>query len=229
MSESLQKIDDLAVLDTLTFKNQGIFLKNHHAQRSFEALASQKAPMTDKEIYSFYDEVEKEFSPKMTPKKILRILFHKKSNWSPEVEITDIPNFPASPRIQIISSMRCPFGVGEQNFKWNHRPFWDQILKLKIYEADDVVAVNERGNITETSRFNIFFFDQGNDRVLTPAIDSGCINGVYRRHILEKGHIQLPAIGTKNVIESSILATDAKKYTIFLANSVREVIPAQIL
>ena len=63
----------------------------------------------------------------------------------------------------------------------------------------------------------------------TPPLASGCINGVYRRFVMNEGFINLPHWGRTEIKEYSILANDLSKYQLFVANSVRGVLPAELL
>ncbi|MCL6566599.1 MAG: aminotransferase class IV [Acidobacteriia bacterium] len=59
-----------------------------------------------------------------------------------------------------------------------------------LYEAqqqgcDEVVLLNERGEVAECTAANIFCVREG--RVLTPPLDSGCLEGVTRAILLEIG------------------------------------------
>jgi para-aminobenzoate synthetase/4-amino-4-deoxychorismate lyase len=51
-------------------------------------------------------------------------------------------------------------------------------------DADDVVLVNDAGEVTETSIANILARLEG--RWCTPPLDSGCLPGVYRERLLEE-------------------------------------------
>ena len=48
---------------------------------------------------------------------------------------------------------------------------------------DDVVVLNSKGNICETVSSNIFMVF--NDKVITPALNEGCIDGVIRKQVLQ--------------------------------------------
>jgi para-aminobenzoate synthetase/4-amino-4-deoxychorismate lyase len=54
-------------------------------------------------------------------------------------------------------------------------------------KADDVVLVNETGQVTETTIANILARLDG--EWCTPPLDSGCLPGVYREHLLDEGVI----------------------------------------
>jgi len=51
-------------------------------------------------------------------------------------------------------------------------------------KLDDVIVLNTEGRICDTSRANLFMLRQ--NEVFTPALKEGCINGVMRRHVIEK-------------------------------------------
>ena len=48
---------------------------------------------------------------------------------------------------------------------------------------DEIIFVNERGEVTEGAISNIFI-RQG-DKLLTPPLTSGVLPGIYRRHLLD--------------------------------------------
>lgn len=219
-------LNSLSILDTLKFKNEKIFLKKFHAQRTYEALIFKSINTSLDNIYHRYDAIEKKYVSLLGPDQVLRLSFHD----ADEVQIEAIEkiNFPATPTVEVISSFTNPSGLGKQNFKWTTRDQWQHLLSLKKPTSDDVIAVNDNAQITETSRCNIFCFDPTTGFTLTPALDSGCINGVYRRFVMANGTIELPSLGRTKVIEKNILASEIKNYSLFLANSVREVLPAKL-
>lgn len=55
--------------------------------------------------------------------------------------------------------------------------------------ADDVVLVNERGEVTQAALSNVAALIDG--RWCTPPIDSGCRAGVYRASLIEKGMLEV--------------------------------------
>jgi len=219
--------NSLSILDTLKFKDQKIFLKEFHAQRTHEALGFKGIETSLEKIYERYDEIEKKYVSLVQPNQILRLSFH--GAHEVQIEVVEKTPFPTSPVVEVVSTFVNPSGLGEQNFKWTARDQWQYLLSLKNPAADEVIAVNDKGQITETSRCNIFCFDPITRFAVTPALDSGCINGVYRRFAIANGVIELPGLGRTKVVEKNILASEIKNYSLFLANSVREVLPAKIL
>lgn len=77
-------------------------------------------------------------------------------------------------------------------------------------DADDVLLVNRRGELTESTRANLVV--RRHDRLLTPPLESGLLPGVYRQALLARGRLH------EAVLRPADLATaDA----IFLVNSLR--------
>jgi para-aminobenzoate synthetase/4-amino-4-deoxychorismate lyase len=70
--------------------------------------------------------------------------------------------------------------------KTSQREPYDE-RRLRHPEADDVVLVNERGELTETSRANLAVRLAG--QWWTPPLQSGCLPGVERGRLLELGTI----------------------------------------
>jgi para-aminobenzoate synthetase / 4-amino-4-deoxychorismate lyase len=68
--------------------------------------------------------------------------------------------------------------------KTTHRELYDQ-RAARHQNSDDVVLINERGQITETTIANIAV--RVNERWWTPPVDVGCLPGVERRRLLELG------------------------------------------
>lgn len=82
-------------------------------------------------------------------------------------------------------------------------------------ESDEVLFVNDRGEVTEGSYTNVFIERDG--RLLTPPVDCGLLAGTLRRQLLEEGRA-VEALLTPADLESA----DA----VYLGNSVRGLVPA---
>jgi para-aminobenzoate synthetase / 4-amino-4-deoxychorismate lyase len=70
--------------------------------------------------------------------------------------------------------------------KTTNRRIYDQ-ARRRHPEADDVVLVNSRGEITETSIANIAVLIDGEWR--TPPLDAGCLPGIERAMAIESGRL----------------------------------------
>ncbi|HWV22414.1 MAG TPA: aminodeoxychorismate synthase component I [Devosia sp.] len=104
--------------------------------------------------------------------------------------------------------------------KTTNRGFYDA-PRIKAHDAfgvDEIVFLNERGELTEGSITNLFI--RRGDKLLTPALSSGLLPGTLRAELLEAGKAE-EAILTLADLRSA----DA----IFLGNSVRGLLRAEFL
>lgn len=93
--------------------------------------------------------------------------------------------------------------------KTTRRQVYD-FMKQQAGDCDDVLLWNERGELTETTIYNIFLDIDG--ELLTPAIRSGLLPGTLRRQLLETGEAR----------ETVLLKSDlARARRILVGNSVR--------
>ena len=92
-------------------------------------------------------------------------------------------------------------------------------LEAKRRGYDEAILLNREGNVVEGSRTNIFFVK--NSILFTPALRSGCLNGITRQIILQIARQN--KIPCRNVVTelSALLKADEA----FLTNSLRGVIP----
>lgn len=96
--------------------------------------------------------------------------------------------------------------------KTTHRELYDRRLaEARDAGYDEVLFLNERGELTEGAISNLFLERDG--RLLTPPLAAGVLPGVYRRHILQTNPLAEERILTPADLESA----DA----IYLCNSVR--------
>jgi para-aminobenzoate synthetase/4-amino-4-deoxychorismate lyase len=103
--------------------------------------------------------------------------------------------------------------------KTTHRPLYAQAFQAAIEAGyDDVLFLNNRGEVTEAAIHNIFIEKAG--RLLTPPIQCGLLPGVHRRHILATNLQARESILT----EQDLRQADA----IYLSNAVRALRPAKI-
>lgn len=218
-----------SILDTFIIVQGKIYLKSFHVQRSFEAYQLVFPHSTDllAGLEKIYNEIETRCSHGES--EMMRLSLSTKMKEQYEIEIVKKLTLPQPVRLEVITSLRQPAGRGKQNYKWSNRDRWVQLCNAKQTDADDIIAVNELGQLTETSRFNLFIFDSGLDQVITPSLDSGCINGVFRRYALSEKSIDLPKMGKKILIEKDIsyseLESSQNFFKVYVANSARGVLP----
>lgn len=82
--------------------------------------------------------------------------------------------------------------------------------------SDEVIFLNERGEVTEGSRTNIFVRIDG--KFLTPALECGLLPGTFRAEILENGKAEEAVITMEDL---------ARAEMVYLGNSVRGLMPAR--
>ena len=99
--------------------------------------------------------------------------------------------------------------------KTNWREIYDGEFKRLSAECDEVIFLNERDEVVEGSRTNIFARIGG--KLVTPPLSSGALDGCLRRELIESGEC------TERTLTLSDLA-DADE--IFLGNSLRGLIRA---
>src|SRR5262249_16283083 len=103
--------------------------------------------------------------------------------------------------------------------KTNWREIYDQEAAQAAKEsgADEVIFLNERGEVTEGRRTNVFVRIGG--QMITPPLSAGALNGCLRRELLESPQ--------NKCVEGKLTLEDLKKAdAVFLGNSLRGLIRA---
>ena len=115
-----------------------------------------------------------------------------------------------------ISSERVDSSDVLLRHKTDWRELYDQeSARVARDGIDEVLFLNERGELTEGSRTNLFI--RRNDRLLTPPLACGLLNGILREKLLESGEC------AEEILYPHDLDTAEE---IFLGNSLRGLIPA---
>ncbi len=102
----------------------------------------------------------------------------------------------------------------------NRRIYDEEYKKCKNKGLFDVLFTNEKGEVTEGAISNIII-KKGN-RLFTPRINCGLLNGIYREHLLKKRGFRLKE---KSLCPKDLLKADK----IFLCNSVRGTVEVRIV
>jgi len=103
--------------------------------------------------------------------------------------------------------------------KTTNRAFYeDELARLNAETGcDEVIFLNERGEVTEGSRHNVFV--RHGDQLLTPPIFAGVLPGTLRQELIEAGD--------PPVVERTLTLEDlANADEVYLGNSVRGLVPA---
>jgi branched-chain amino acid aminotransferase len=86
---------------------------------------------------------------------------------------------------------------------------------------DEVVLLNERGEVSECTSANIFIVEAGGSRVWTPPLSSGCLAGVTRAILLEEVRVPGVTIGEKALLPADLSSASE----VFVTSTTRELLP----
>jgi para-aminobenzoate synthetase/4-amino-4-deoxychorismate lyase len=101
-----------------------------------------------------------------------------------------------------------------------HKTDWRDLYEsefarlTKSSGCDEVIFLNERGEVAEGSRTNVFVARDG--KLLTPPLSAGALDGCLRRALIEEGRC----------MEATLLPSDLADTEVYLGNSLRGLIPA---
>lgn len=134
---------------------------------------------------------------------------------------TDLTDWGESVRLTVQPQARhagCPL-AGVKMLSWALNLTWLEEAQQRGY--DEVILLNERGEISECTSANIFI-SQGN-RVWTPPLDSGCLPGVTRALLLEE--VRAPGV---EVSEKTLYLKDLEQADeVFITSSTRDLLPVR--
>jgi para-aminobenzoate synthetase/4-amino-4-deoxychorismate lyase len=104
--------------------------------------------------------------------------------------------------------------------KTTNRQVYDQeLIAARRDKCDDVLFLNENGELTEGTIHNIFLVKNGVWR--TPAVSCGLLPGTYRAKVLRK---------RRNAREAVLTFEDLKHAdAIYICNSVRGIFPVDLI
>jgi branched-chain amino acid aminotransferase len=101
---------------------------------------------------------------------------------------------------------------------WSHNLTWYEAAHQRGF--DEVVLLNERGEVSECTSANIFVAMGG--EVFTPPLDSGCLPGVTRELLLDI--VRVPGI---SVVERRLMPADLERADqVFITSTTRDLLPA---
>ena len=107
--------------------------------------------------------------------------------------------------------------AGTKNLSWSENLTWYE--RAHEQGLDEVVLLNERGEVCECTSANVFAAKSG--EVWTPPLTSGCLPGVTRALLLEV--IQVAGL---KVVEKTLLPTDLEAADeVFITSTTRELLP----
>ncbi len=106
---------------------------------------------------------------------------------------------------------------GTKMLSWCFNLTWNESARQR--QLDEVVLLNERGEVAELTSANIFIVR--GEEILTPPLDSGCLPGVTRAVILEE--LQVPGF---RISEAVLMPADLEAADeVFVTSSTRDTLP----
>jgi para-aminobenzoate synthetase/4-amino-4-deoxychorismate lyase len=112
----------------------------------------------------------------------------------------------------MVSAVRTSSGDRFLRHKTSRRLLYDQQYEQALRQGcEDVLFLNERGEVTEGAISNVFIEKEG--QWFTPPVACGLLPGIYRRHLLETK----PATGEKALQLEDLAGADA----VYICNAVR--------
>jgi para-aminobenzoate synthetase/4-amino-4-deoxychorismate lyase len=201
---------EFALLETILFENDtGYFLLDRHLARLADSA----------EYFGFrFDEHEaKQLLQRLASGRYkVRLLLH--SDGRPEVEYTRLPDISRRPKMRVTLAKEP---VNSQDgflfHKTTHREIYESRAASRP-DCDDVLLVNEKGELTEATIANLVVRIGGKN--YTPPVACGLLAGTFRAELIAKGEL----------VERVLYPADLRgAEAIFLINSVRRWMHAQLI
>ncbi len=130
-----------------------------------------------------------------------------------------LANWGKSVRLGMVPQARHAANVfrGTKMLSWCFNLTWNEAAKQN--HLDEVVLLNERGEVAELTSANIFVVR--GDEILTPPLDSGCLPGITRALILEE--LDIPGYRTGEAVLTPADLETADE--VFVTSSTRDTLP----
>ncbi len=112
--------------------------------------------------------------------------------------------------------------AGAKVLSWSQNLTWFERAHEQGF--DEVALLNERGEVAECTSANIFAVsidNQGNARVWTPPLSSGCLPGVTRAVLLEDVRVAGVQVAERTLMPADLEAADE----VFITSTTRELLP----
>lgn len=197
------------LLETLRYEpGQGIMLKDRHLSRLAASADYFDFEFDERQINDTLDEIEGQASER------IRLLLHADGK-------TETQRFPLEDSDQVVRLGLAAKPVDSSDpflyHKTTHREVYESALAEKG-DVDDVVLFNERGELTETTIYNLFVEVDG--ELLTPSVRSGLLAGTLRAQLLSEGRAREQVLYIQDLEDAD---------AIWVGNGVRGLRPAVIL
>ncbi len=190
-------------------KDDGIFLLDYHMKRLID---SAEYFGFNFDLLALKDNLDN--LQILTEKAVIRIELEKTGNT--KIELKEYPEHKSEIWQVKVSKKTICSNNRMLYHKTTDRRVYDDIRK-EYSDFDDVICINENGEVTESSIANIVIMIDHN--LYTPPVKCGLLNGTYRQYLLDNNEI------AEMIITVDTLHNADKVY---LINSVRGWIPVQV-
>jgi len=221
------KQENILITDTLLFKNDQIEFLNEHIERTIESFFYYHKRLSLNKIKSIYERISIDLKNKLDSSKLhkVKIQFplHLDGNYyTYTTELFNVDN----DKTVLLSLSKASENFVYSSIKTNLRAHWDEILKSKPADCDDVLIINKNNHIVETSIYSIFY--KLENQFYTPPLDDGCLNGVLRKSFLKQGYLIYDNVQYHIKIKS-LNYQDLKNVELYVGNSVRGIKKAKVI
>ncbi len=137
---------------------------------------------------------------------------------------TDVPPWGSALKLGVVPNGRYAASefAGAKILSWSEN--LTRYERARAQGLDEVVLLNERGEVSECTSANIFAVFEGagqGGRILTPPLSAGCLPGVTRAVLLEEIRVSGFTVGERVLFPPDLESADE----VFLASTTRELLP----
>jgi branched-chain amino acid aminotransferase len=131
----------------------------------------------------------------------------------------DVKDWGATVKLGVVPNARHAASefAGTKNLSWSENLTWYE--RAHEHGLDEVVLLNERGEVSECTSANIFAVEGA--EIWTPPLSSGCLPGVTRALLLEEIHVPGLRVGEKTLVPADL----ERASEVFITSSTREILP----
>ena len=171
---------DFQLIETMRWERGRIDLWDRHVERLRASAAYFGFRFDAKKMRAVVDAHTAELEHNAAYK--VRLTLDRWGAFAVTTERLDAPD--ASPMRLMIATTRVDSGDPFRYHKTTRRGVYRRAYQeAQAAGADEALLMNERGELTEGARTNLFVEKEG--ALLTPPLSCGALNGVYRRHLLD--------------------------------------------
>jgi para-aminobenzoate synthetase/4-amino-4-deoxychorismate lyase len=212
-----KKIPAFELIETILFdKNKYYLLKGHverleQSAKYFDFKTSKKEALKALKIFAKKLDADKKCR--------VRILSDKNGKIKISYSAIEESDLKETPKIAAFSKKTTLSSDVFLFHKTTNRALYDE--EYKKYQKKgfyDVIFENEKDEVTEGSISNIFI-KKGN-KIYTPPVECGLLNGIYRQYFIKNNRI----VEEKILKKKDVLEADR----VYLCNSVRGLVPVEV-